>query len=548
MRTFLKRRSISTIHMIVMSMIFLLILSVVGMGLIAEYNQFNEEADRIQKRYIQKQKESIVFDVNRVLKFIVHIYATKKGTQSQESLKEQIIHVIEELYGRPDGTGYIFIYDFNGTVLSDPVQRENIGKNLYTIQDSNGVEVIKDLIDVSKEPDGGFVEYVWLKPTTGQLSPKVSFARSFKSWGWMIGTGVYLDEIEKSIATQRNQLNIKLNHYMRDMFFLLAILFSFGMIGMIISKDIIRREIDTLNRFFHDASTAYSLIDPQKIDLVEFKRIITPINRMVKIIQQREKRLRELNSTLEKKVEAKTKDLHKKNSLLTQEKNFSNSLLKAQDSFIKHAIHEINTPLAVIMTHIDLFRITHGENRYLSKIEAGSKTIATIYEDLSYMVKKDRFIYTPSTINFSQFLLERVDFFAEIIRGNNHHITLDIQPNLTIYISQEELQRVIDNNLSNAIKYGYKDTPIVLSLKEKGETILLSFLTHSPKIHDTQAIFAPFTREDTIKGGFGLGLEIVYTICQKYAITIEVSSDEDQTIFCYTFNKEPQDARTTSRR
>ncbi len=59
--------------------------------------------------------------------------------------------------------------------------------------------VIKDLIDISRKKEGGFVEYQWLKPTTGLLSPKISYAKSFEPWGWMVGTGVYLDEVEKQI-------------------------------------------------------------------------------------------------------------------------------------------------------------------------------------------------------------------------------------------------------------------------------------------------------------------------------------------------------------
>ena len=91
--------------------------------------------------------------------------------------------------------------------------------------------------------------------------------------------------------------------------------------------------------------------------LLEFQNMVTYINTMVDLIHKRKQTLKELNATLEIKVADKTKDLYEKNKLLTKEKDFSTSLVKAQDSFIKHSIHEINTPLAVIMTHIDLFSL-----------------------------------------------------------------------------------------------------------------------------------------------------------------------------------------------
>lgn len=524
--------------MFIMTMMFVLIVVVVAMVFFGEYNTFDSEAEIIQKKHIEKQKETIVFDTQRVLQFITYMYTKRDVTQDEEVLKSQILNAIEQLYGRQDGTGYIFIYDFKGVVLSDPVQRKNIGKNLYDIEDSNGVKVIEDLISVSRKEKGGFVEYVWLKPTTGSLSPKVSYAQSFEPWGWMIGTGVYLDEIEKSIAKQRRALKMKLNKYMIDIVFLLSILFTFGVMGIIIANNILKREIDTFTNFFQKASTSHFLIDKKEIRLLEFKNMVSYINTMVEVIRKRQEKLTELNITLETKVEAKTKDLNEKNKLLTKEKNFSNSLVKAQDSFIKHSIHEINTPLAVIMTHIDLFKMKEGGNRYLSKIEAASKIIANIYEDLSYMVKKDRFVYKKEMIDMSKFLLERVDFFSEISKGNNHKILTNIEKEIHLYMSPEKLQRIIDNNLSNAIKFANKGTNIEVSLMANKNEIILSFLSKSPKISDTKAIFEAFNREDDVKGGFGLGLEIVHSICLKENINIDLTSNDTHTIFKYTFRKE----------
>ncbi|CAA6827244.1 MAG: Methyl-accepting chemotaxis protein [uncultured Sulfurovum sp.] len=535
---FFQNKTIASIHIFVMTMMFGLIVLFVSMVFFGEYNTFDDDAKIIQKRHIKNQKETIVFDTQRVLKFIEYMYNKRNISQDEEILKSQILNAIEQLYARPDGTGYIFIYDFNGVVLSDPVQTENIGKNLYNIEDSNGVKVIKDLITVSRQKDGGFVEYVWLKPTTGSLSPKVSYSQSFKPWGWMIGTGVYLDDIEKSIAKQRRALKTKLNKYMIDIIFLLSILFTFGMMGIILANNILKREIDTFTNFFQKASTSHLLIDKKEISLLEFKNMVSYINDMVAMIRKREETLTELNTSLETKVEAKTKDLNEKNKLLTKEKNFSNSLVEAQDSFIKHSIHEINTPLSVIMTHIDLFKLKEGDNRYLSKIEAASKIIANIYEDLSYMVKKDRFAYKKEMVNMSKFLLERIDFFYEIAKGNKHAIIPKIEQEMYVYMSPEKLQRIIDNNLSNAIKFANRGTSVEILLREKNSQIALSFITQSPKIRDTKAIFEAFNRENDVKGGFGLGLEIVHSICQKENIHIDLTSNDTQTIFTYTFKKE----------
>jgi len=502
-----------------------------------EFQNFEEEAQTIQSEFIQKQKDTIVFDTMRVLKFIDQAYKKNIKTSDEDILKRQILDSIEQLYGRQDGTGYIFVYDFNGVVLSDPIQKQNIGKNLYDTKDTNGVMVIKDLIDVSRKKEGGFVEYQWLKPTSGSLSPKISFAKSFEPWGWMVGTGVYLDEVEKHLQIQRNALESRHKHYFLEMVFLLGILFVVGIIGIIVTNKILKKEISLFSHYFKEASSSYAMIDKEKIRLSEFQKLVPYINAMVSVIHQRNEKLKEMNLTLESKVEQKTKDLREQNILLEKEKDFNASMVKAQDSFIKHSIHEINTPLAVIMTHIDLFKMKQGENRYLSKIEAASKIISNIYADLSYMVKKDRFEYRKKRLNFSLFLHERIDFFSEIALGNNHKIIDEIQSGIWFNFSPEELQRIVDNNLSNAIKYANRGTDVKIILKTDNDEIILEFSGNSPKIEDTERIFRAFERENDVRGGFGLGLEIVYAICQKENVRIEVESNDDLTVFRYRFKK-----------
>ncbi len=489
-----------------------------------EYNEFEHEADSLREEYIKEQKATIIYDTNRVITFIKHIYSKKKSISNQKSIQRDTIDAIEHLYGRPDGTGYIFIYDFNGVNISDPIRSENRGKNLYSTKDPNGIEVIKSLIDVSRLSSGGFVEYKWAKPISGKITQKISYAKSFEPWGWMVGTGIYLDEIERIIAIERVALKKRLIKLVMEILSLSVILFGLGIVALSIVNHIINREIETFRLFFKDASRGYTIIKEENIHLLEFKKMVKYINSMVEEIHKRKKRLIELNLSLEATVEEKTRHL--------------NSLIKSQDSFIKHSIHEINTPLAVIMTHIEIYEMKYGKNRYLSKIEAGAKMISTIYDDLGYMVKKDRLHYEKILMDFSSFLRGRVEFFEEIAEGNHHHIITDIEDGIDVLFNDIELQRVIDNNLSNAIKFSKKKSDIGIILKREDSFILLEFLTYSPKIIDTKLIFEPFHREASTEIGFGLGLEIVGSICKKEGVIVCVDSDEMVTRFSYQFRRE----------
>jgi signal transduction histidine kinase len=542
----LRHHSIASIYLWGVLLFFALVLALTVLAFSLEYRQFNADAQHLRKRYIAQQKKGIVFDTRRVLRFIANEYSTRRLTVEEGVLKRQILNAVSQLYGRPDGTGYIFIYDFQGTCLGDPVQTHNIGKNLYDFKDPDGVQVIKDLIDTSRQPEGGFVRYTWVKPTTKERSPKISFAQAFEPWKWMVGTGVYLDEVDKVIAAQKSTLHQTMLRNFFKILGLLGVLFLIGLAGVRVVNGIIRRETESFSRFFEEASTQHIRIDVDQVHLDEFKRMAQYVNAMVGEIHERKSRLKEINTLLEQKVNEKTRSLQERNTMLAREKEFNEALVQAQDRFIRSAIHEINTPLAVIMTHIDIYKMRNGTNRYLAKVEAGAKMIATIYDDLSYMVKKNRRNYPEVLIDFSEFLHERVRFFQEIALGNGHPIVTEIEEGIEWAFSEVKLQRIIDNNLSNAVKYARKGTPILVGLDRTGAGVRLTFSSHSKKIIDTEKIFEPFHREETMVEGFGLGLEIVRGICDQHHVVIDVTSDKNNTIFCYDFNRRSSDADTVA--
>ena len=266
-----KHKTITAIYIWGMLIVFLFVVLFTTLVIYEAYNDFDREAASIRKQYIEEQKNTIEFDTNRVLKFIDYVYDQGHASVDEKILKSQILNAIEQLYGRQDGTGYIFIYSFSGVNLSDPLQLNNIGKNLYDFRDPNGIQVIKALIDVSQKPKGGFVEYMWVKPVTEVSTPKISYAKAFKPWGWMVGTGVYLDEVEKLILAEKSTLKKRLIQYMMEILSLTVILFGIGLAGVAIVNHIISREIDTFSRFFKRASKSHTTIDVEQIHLLEFK-------------------------------------------------------------------------------------------------------------------------------------------------------------------------------------------------------------------------------------------------------------------------------------
>ncbi|MBN2721927.1 MAG: hypothetical protein JXQ77_03840 [Campylobacterales bacterium] len=349
-------------------------------------------------------------------------------------------------------------------------------------------------------------------------------------------------DIEAEIAQKKQELKKRLIKLMMEILSLGVIIFGFALIWAWIVHYIITKQVSTFQDFFARAAKEHILIDENEMMLSEFKSMVGNVNSMVDEIHRRKNKLKDINVLLEKKVKQKTKDLSEKNILLEQAKSYSESLVKAQDSFIKHSIHEINTPLAVILMHLDIYKMKYDENEYISKVEAATKMIATIYDDLTYMVKRDRMEYKKEWLDMSDFLYQRIDFFSEIAKANNRAIISSIQNDVMIYFNPLELQRLIDNNLSNAIKYAKKESDIKVLLHQDQDNIILEFITVSQKkIEDVEKIFYPFHREESSQLGLGLGLEIVRLICDKESIKIVVDSTDIATKFAYYFLRTKED-------
>lgn len=102
--------------------------------------------------------------------------------------------------------GYFFVYELNGRNVMHARQPELVGQDLSDMRDVNGISVIKQLIARSLE-GGGFVRYTWEKPSTRSATPKLGYAVALPRWNWMLGTGLYLDDIQVTLDKVDQQVS-----------------------------------------------------------------------------------------------------------------------------------------------------------------------------------------------------------------------------------------------------------------------------------------------------------------------------------------------------
>ncbi|MCH9813130.1 MAG: cache domain-containing protein [Epsilonproteobacteria bacterium] len=529
MRKLFQKQSINQANAISILLVALLTTFVLVFIIYNLHDEHQQEIENIEKEYIENQKELIKIETNRALKYISYKHKKDGATKPLEEIQSDIVDAIEQMRDERDGTGYIFIYTFDGVNIADPILKKNAGKNLIDIEDPNGKRVIYELIEVSKQPEGGYVEYVWNKPLINKLAPKISYAVSYKPWRWMIGAGVYLDDMYDTIKKKKFAYKNRVSKFIIGIMTLASTLFFIGMVIYHYFASTVTKDITYIEESLKNISRDYQKLDLDEIRYSEYRKTSDHINNMVEEIKEKKLALEDLNKNLEHKVEEKTYKLQ-------SAKEFAESLVEAQDKFIKNAIHEINTPLSIIITNLDLYNMQNPKNRYLTKIEAAVKIIHNIYNDLSYAAKKDRIDHPKRLLNFSELLQERVDFFNEVALGSLITLSVDIESDIFINFNDVELQRVLDNNISNAIKYSFKEKSVTVKLyRMKKDMICFEVINFGVPIIQPDKLFERFYREHDSRGGFGIGLHIVKEICDKNGVKVKVLSSSGVTTFRYRF-------------
>jgi len=239
-----------------------------------------------------------------------------------------------------------------------------------------------------------------------------------------------------------------------------------------------------------------------------------------------------------KEIEILNNKYNELHNRLNKEISINQELLAENKRFIADTVHQIRTPLTNIMMNSEMIQRTLKSDKvatFINQIDASINMLTNSYEDLAYIISYDHIEYKPANISISNILKKRIEFFATISKVNFKEISANIENGIFININQIELERLIDNNISNGIKYAFANRPITINLTRKDDRVILEFKTFGKPIANKDRLFEKSYRENESKRGLGLGLNMVKVICEKYDISYEVSYRDGQNIFIYIF-------------
>ena len=224
----------------------------------------------------------------------------------ENELKEETLNRIREIqYGK---SGNIFVVDKSGKTLVTKHFSSLEGKHFSDMKNHQAQKIVKLIIN-NASTKGEYITYDWFKPQTVYYQKKLSYIKLYEKWDWIIGTGVFFDEINDKIEEENTKLN---NNILFEVEFILFVLFIILVVIFVINSYLnkkIKNSLELFLGFFKNVNEKNQKIDENSLEFYEFYKIAKYANKMI-----------DLRKANEKEIDTKNKEVLINLSLLDEYK------------------------------------------------------------------------------------------------------------------------------------------------------------------------------------------------------------------------------------
>jgi methyl-accepting chemotaxis protein len=169
----------------------LIVLGVIGLLILPIIDLVSERNALLEDRKLKTQQ------VVQVAYSVIEHYQklSSEGKMTEAEAKAAAIETVKLMrYGNKD---YFWINDMHPTMVMHPMKPELDGKDLSESKDPTGLKLFVEFVNVVKQDKAGFVFYHWPKPGQEKPVPKISYVAGFEPWGWVVGSGIYVDDVDE---------------------------------------------------------------------------------------------------------------------------------------------------------------------------------------------------------------------------------------------------------------------------------------------------------------------------------------------------------------
>ena len=504
------------------AMLVILAIVITGIDVHNSYANFRLRSADMRQQFIQQQQDMIKHQVDHVVEMIAYERSKYSNLSGLEliRLQQELLDRFATIRFGKDDVGYIFVVTYDGTTLMNDTQRHLIGNNIWEMTDPYGVKVIQEERKAVENPEGDYIYYSWLKPSPGDeaaIKPKTSFMKGIPDWQWMIGAGVYLDDVEEDIALLQKRITAQLRKKISTTILAVVCVVTILSALLVVLKRKIRSDFTIFISFFERAALSDEHIDKSRIRFTEFYRLAEFANRMITEKAQTQSELRN-----------------------SQQKLIQAEKLKSVGTLAAGIAHDFNNVLMGLFGNVSLAKEhlppSSPATEFLTNAENALSRASRLTNQLLTFAKGGEPI--KETLHISA-LIEEITRFD--LSGSNVLPVFDIDPHLwMVEADQGQMQQVFSNLAINANEAMPQGGHLFISMCNTelsssapadlppGRYIKITVRDEGCGIPPDQIkrIFDPYY--STKQTGNGLGLATVYSILHKHGGSISVSSPRGQ--------------------
>ena len=463
---------------------------------------FKEESTRVENDYINKQENILKREVESVINYIdFQLKNNKKLTQ--EELKDQILRYTETI--QYETYGYIWVHDTQYNLKAHPFRQTSLNGNDKYLKDAMGTYIITEYVDKAlNNPNGVFSEFYWQKPNQTVASKKLGFLKHYKKYNWIIGAGLYMDDIDKSIANNKKLLEKRIDKYIR-----LVVVISF-----------------------------FVMVFISFISFFMSKKITEVFQKYKENVKKKEFLLEDMNRNLEEKIQIAIEEAQKKDRAMLHQ-----SRLARMGTMLSMIAHQWRQPLSevagILMELETASKFKKVDDKMIKEsIEESNKLI----QFMSYTIDDFRNFFKPDKQKVHFYIedpcMEAISLINASIKNHNIDLHYNIKMNYEIYGYRREFAQVLLNLMSNAkdaliqreiknptinLEVDYIDTYAIVTIKDNAGGVENEYI---------DLIFEPYFTTKSSLQGTGLGLYMSKMIIEKnMGGELSVENVDDGAIF-----------------
>jgi len=438
---------------------------------------FVEESRHIEQEYISKQKKIL----KREISSVIHYLEEHQGID-----KKKLLRYIETI--RYEKNGYIWIHDTTYHLRAHPFRQKFIDTYDIDLVDAMGTKITKEFVDSAvTHPEGVFIEYYWIKPNAAVSSKKIGFFKLYPKYHWVIGAGLYVDDIEQVIALKKRELEERVEKYIRLVVIVsLLVIVLIGLLSFVIS-----RKINAVFASYQER------------------------------VGRKEQLLQELNTNLEHKIEEALRETQEQERAMLHQSRFAR--VGVMLSMIAHQWRQPLSELSAVLMELETAS-RFGKAHQEEIVEAVADSNRLIHfmshtiDDFRNFFKPDK---TRVDFSLSRACDEAISLASAAIKNSNIVLTKKVLADKTVNGYEREFAQVILNLITNAkdvlnLRKVHQPS-IEITLKDNDGSILVMVEDNAGGVppEEMEHIFEPYYTTKSSTKGTGLGLYISKMIIEN---------------------------------